>query len=80
MNHLDKLGIELNVDDIVAVSKNNSLVFGRVIRFTPKMVCLGLTDPAGRWSRQSEFKSYPVDIVKLDQQQALIYLLKGSNK
>ena len=74
--HFDMLGAELNIGDVVVTPKYNTLAVCKVIRFTPKMVKLGSLDSAGHYRPKSEFPKYASDIVKIDEQQALIYLLK----
>lgn len=77
----DRLGQELAIDDVVAVVKSNCLVIGKILRFTPKMTKIAPLDNSGHWRIKDEFASYTNDMVKVDQQIALIYLLKkGTGK
>ena len=78
---VDRLGVELNIDDVVAMSGFSSgLSICKIVRFTTKMVKLISLDSNGRWRVKKEIAAYANDMIKVDQQQALIYLLKKDNK
>lgn len=73
---LDRLGVELSEQDIVVTVKYNGLALCKVTRFTNKMVKLCPLDNSGHWRVSSEFAAYSKDILKVDQQQAVLFLLK----
>jgi len=74
--HTDRLGQEIVVDDIVVTVRYGGLALCKIIRFTPKMVKLCSLDNSGHWRVKAEIAAYATDMLKVDQQQAVIYLLK----
>ncbi len=68
--HTDILGNILNVGDIVAFSSHNSLAMGIIDKLNPKMI--GLKRVNSKW-RQNK---YPLDCIKVDEGQGLVYILK----
>jgi hypothetical protein len=68
--HKDILGNILNVGDIVAFSSHNSLAMGIIDKLNPKMI--GLKRVNSKW-RQNK---YPLDCIKVDEGQGLVYILK----
>ena len=68
--HTDILGNVLAVGDIVAFSNHNSLAMGIIDKLNPKMI--GLKRVNSKW-RQNK---YPLDCVKVDEGQGLVYILK----
>lgn len=76
---LDRLGVELAIDDVVVTSRNDGLALCKITRFTTMMVKLSPLDNTGHWRVTKEFAAYTNDVLKVDQQQAVVYLLsKGS--
>lgn len=78
--HCDRLGIALAEGDLVVTVKYDGLALCKVSRVTPKMVRLCPLDNDGHWRIKSEFAVYSKDALKVDQQQALLYLLKKGTK
>jgi hypothetical protein len=72
--HRDKLGQELQLDDCVAFPSSNSLLIGKIVKLTPKLVRVAKL-PAPNW--RAEWNKYPVDIIKLDSAAVTMFLLKG---
>jgi hypothetical protein len=71
--HKDKLGLDLQIDDLVAFPVTNSLEIGKITKLNPKQLTL---QKSGRY--KGIYHKYPVDVIKLDSNLALIYLLKES--
>ena len=70
--HTDVFGQELLVDDCVVFPAHNSMIVGKVIKLTPKMV--RVQKVGGKWS--SEWNKYPLDLVKVHGPEVTMYLLK----
>ena len=77
--HKDRIGRLLSIDDCVASTSAynaNGLIIAQVIGFTPKMVKLSVMRPNGQTSVSNR---YPSDIVIIDAQAVLFYLLAQKN-
>lgn len=73
--HRDKLGRELALGDIVATCNHNSLTIARITKFNPKMLNLTSIEQYAHVNLK-----YPVDTVKLDGPEVVMWLLKHSSK
>lgn len=76
IEHKDKLGRPLAVDDYVAYPTSNSLAFGKIIKLNNKMVKV-VKVPAGKFTDTGSNK-YPHDTVKLEAKDMTWYLLKNT--
>lgn len=76
IEHHDKLGRLIEVNDFVAYPSHNSLMFGQVIKLNAKMVKV-VRVPAGKYFDSGSNK-YPHDMVKLEPNDMTWYLLKNS--
>jgi hypothetical protein len=74
--HLDKLGKPLAVDDVVAVADHNSLMIAKVIKLNPKMIKVAKLINKSTW-HTGEHNKYSQDCVKVDDADAVIYVLKN---
>jgi hypothetical protein len=72
VEHADKLGRILAVDDIVAFSDHNNLCIGKVHKINAKMLTI---KQLGRYNRTC--LKYSTDTVRLDGPDVMIYLLKA---
>jgi len=72
--HKDKLGRILAIGDCVVYPQHNSLAFGTIKKFNPKMIKVC---PVGsKW----EQNKYPQDIVKVEGPEVTMFLLtKATN-
>jgi hypothetical protein len=71
--HKDKLGRVLALGDCVVYPQSNSLAFGTIKKFNPKMIKVC---PVGsKW----EQNKYPEDIVKVEGPEVTVYLLKRNS-
>lgn len=69
-NHVDKLNVEIKVDQVVVTGySTNSLIIARVMKLNPKMLTLKAI------GSKSTFNRYPADVVILDSGPALMYVL-----
>lgn len=75
IEHFDKLGDRLNINDVVAVAHHNSLMIAKVIKITPKMIRIK-NFKKSRWD-DGEHNKYSSDAVKIQESAALIYILKN---
>jgi hypothetical protein len=76
IQHLDKIGNPLKENDCVVFSKSNNLCIGTIIKINSKMVKVVEIGSKGFWSRGFNFP--PENVVKLDNQEITMYLLKNS--
>lgn len=74
--HRDKLGRPIKLDDYVAYPSHNSLQFGKVIKLNNKMIKV-IKVPTGK-RLDSGSNKYPTDLVKLDERDMTLYLIKNS--
>jgi|TARA_R110000782_G_scaffold13413_4_gene39556 hypothetical protein len=75
IEHKDKLGHILAVDDYVAYPSFNELQFGRVAKLNKIMV--GVV-PIGRRNVTKNTNKYPADIIRLDSAEMTWYVLRNS--
>ena len=77
IQHRDKIGRIIEVDDCVAVSHNNSLIIGRVAKINPKTVKVFPVDKIkSSWKKHTGYNKYSDDCVVLDGPDITMYLLK----
>ena len=76
IEHKDKLGRPLAVDDYVAYPTSNSLAFGKIIKLNNKMVKV-VKVPAGKFTDTGS-NTYPHDTVTLEAKDMTWYLLKNT--
>ena len=76
--HKDKLGKLINVDDYVVYPYHNTLSIGRVIKLNNKMVKI-VKVPAGKY-KDTGTNKYPIDMVKVNQEDITFYLLSQKTK
>lgn len=74
--HKDKLEQTIGEGDCVAYADSNSLQIGTVIKLSPKMVKVARVGSRGYWSRG--VLKYPCDVLKIDSEEATIFLLKNA--
>jgi len=73
--HNDKLGRQINVDDVVVAPYHNSLMIAKVIKLTPKMVKVKKLVSKQSW-HCGEYNKYPEDLAIVDGPEVTAYLLK----
>ena len=78
--HYDRFGVALSEGDLVVTAKYDGLALCKISRFTEKMVQLKMLNNDSHWSVLAEFARYSKDILKVDQKQALMFLLKKDIK
>ena len=71
----DKLGQQIVVGDFVAFPGCNTLMIGKIVKFSPKMINLSRVSTS--W-RENNTRKYPDDIIKLDDSTVTFYILKHS--
>lgn len=69
--HVDKLQQSLTIDDIVAYPDHNSMEIGKISKLNEKMLTL---QKIGKY--RGICHKYPHDTIKLNQHDALLFLLK----
>lgn len=73
--HYDRIGRQVNVDDIVAVADFNGLMLARVVKLNKKMIKI---QRFPKPYRNGETRNkYAHDAVKLDTDDVAIYTLQG---
>lgn len=72
MQHVDKLGKDINVDVCVVFPAGNSLVVGKVIKLNPKMVGVETIT-----KRPAKYNKYPRDCVVVNSEDVTVAILKG---
>ncbi len=75
--HVDKLGRPLELNHYVAYPSHNSLEIGVVTKLNPKMVKVKRVGNE-RW--RSEYNKYPQDLVVLDSDEMVFYILKNGGQ
>lgn len=75
MNHVDKFGKPVNVDDYVLYSYRHGLTIGQVIAVTPKMIRVARIPLHVRPHKGTLV--YSVDTYVIPGQEVTFYLLKG---
>lgn len=72
IHHVDKLGCDIKVDDlVVAPYSGTSLVIAKVTKLNPKM--LTLRQIGKKW----QFNRYPAETVVINDGNAVMYVLKN---
>lgn len=82
LQHYDKLGQEIVVDDFVAFPQSNGLMVGRISKLSNKMLIIEavVSNKLKRLGLVKEtYRKYPADSVKLNLDASLtMYLIKNS--
>jgi len=73
--HKDILGKEIDLNDIIAFCQNNSLSIGKIIKINPKMIKVEKLNNNLKY--KSSYNKYPKDVVKIDQQEGILFILKN---
>jgi ribosomal 50S subunit-recycling heat shock protein len=74
--HFDKLGNQIKVNDVVAVSHHNSLMIARVTKLNTKMIKVKeFRKTTYSWDT-GEHNKYANETVKLHEADAVMYILK----
>ena len=73
--HVDRLGRPIELGNYVAVGHHNGLMIAQVIKLNPKMIKIAKVPP-GRFV--SEYNKYPTEMVVLDSDEMVFYILKNS--
>lgn len=77
-DHFDKLGNRLAVNDVVAVAHRNSLMIARVIKLNSRMLKVKeFKQTHFEWDT-NEYNKYPFESVKINEADAVIYILKNT--
>jgi hypothetical protein len=74
VQHVDKLGVPIELDCVVAYPSGNTLDIGRVTKINNKMIKVSGVGS----TRASEKNKYPFATVVLDSQAVTLWLLKRS--
>lgn len=75
--HVDKLGQQLALDDVVAYPDGNSMCIGIVKKLNPKQISINRVHKQ-RWGNNIHYK-YPEDLVKIPGELATIYIIKNQD-
>lgn len=78
IEHLDKLGRVIKLDDCVAVAHHNGMEVAKVVKLNPKMVKVEILNTVKRTWYSGEHNKYGNQMVVIDSQDVTMYLLKGS--
>ncbi len=76
--HVDKLGQQLSLDDVVAFPDGNSMCIGIVKKLNPKQVSVNKVSKQ-KWRNHVQYK-YPEDLVKIPGELAIIYILQNQGE
>jgi hypothetical protein len=75
--HFDRLNNKIELGDVVVFPIANNLYIGRITKLNPKMVKVEeIKDKSSLWKR--EYNKYSVDIVKVPEKDAIVFLLKNT--
>jgi len=74
--HVDRIGRQVEVGDVVAVADFNGLMIAKVTKLNSKMIKIKRHPPTGR---SSERNKYSKDAIKLDPEDVAVYILQGGN-
>ena len=75
--HFDRLNNKIELGDVVVFPIANNLYIGRITKLNPKMVKVEeIKDKSSSWKR--EYNKYSVDIVKVPEKDAIVFLLKNT--
>lgn len=78
--HIDLLHRPVGCGDYVALSHHNSLYIGKVMKVTPKMFVIDTIRGSPDSYGHTGIRKYPIQLVKVDEQDVTLYLLKGGRK
>ena len=73
--HLDRIGRQVDVGDIVAVADFNGLMLARIVKLTKKMIKVQRYPNAYRNGKGRN--KYAHDAIKLDRDDVAIHILQG---
>lgn len=74
IQHRDKLGRDINLDDCVVLPSHNNLCIGKVVKINPKMI--GIKE-VGNQKWLGSWNKYPNDVLVVDHADVTLYLLKN---
>jgi hypothetical protein len=77
VQHLDKLGNIIAVDDVVAVAHHNMLMIAKVIKLNKKMIKVKEIKPHTKYG-SSEYNKYSSEVARLNGNDAVMYILKNT--
>lgn len=78
VEHRDKLGRVIQLEDFVCYPDHNSLEIGKVVKINPKMIKVSrIPDKNRKWGGVKN--KYPADAVLVDGKDATFYILKNSS-
>jgi hypothetical protein len=71
VEHFDKLGQDISVDDFVAFPQGNKLMLGKVIKLSNKMLIISTISKkrVRKWTGEvvTTYRKYPNDTIRVDQ-------------
>lgn len=73
IEHQDKLGQDLAVNDCVAFPDRNTMFIGKVVKLHPKLITINKL--GGKWLWTT--RKYPGDLIRLNSDTLTLYLLKN---
>jgi hypothetical protein len=73
--HIDRLGRPIQVGSYVAVGIHNGIMIGQVTKLNPKMIKVAQVPTT---KRGYETNKYPYDMVVLDSDEMVFYILKNT--
>lgn len=77
VNHKDKLGRVIALEDFVCYPDGNSLEIGKVVKINPKMIKVSrIPDKHRKWG--GEKNKYPIDTVLIEGKEVTMYILRNS--
>jgi hypothetical protein len=77
VEHKDKLGRAINLEDFVCYPEHNSLSIGKVVKINPKMINVSrIPDKYRKWGGES--RKYPSDLVLVEGKDVTMYILRNS--
>lgn len=77
IQHHDKLGQPLLINDFVAFPLHNHLEVGLITKLNAKMVRVKKIEPPKRWE-SAQFNRYPHDCIKVEGPIVSMYIIKHS--
>lgn len=77
IEHVDKLGQPLTLNDFVAFPSHNTLQVGIITKLNAKMVKIKKIEPPKRWE-SAQINRYPRDCVKIEGPMVSMYIIKNS--
>lgn len=77
IQHHDKLGREIRLDDCVAVAHHNGMEIAKVVKLNPKMVKVEILNAQKRTWYSGEHNKYGSQMVVIDSADVTMFILKG---